>query len=376
MLEDFKMPIAQLRKDIEDVWGRLDVTTIEKRIKDKETQSGEPTFWDDPKKAEKVLSEIKMLKNRIEPWRDLIAQMDDLDATYELAEESGDEDLTAEVESQYNDANAKYEKLSILNLLSDEVDKNDAFVTIHAGAGGTEACDWASMLMRMYIRWAERRGYKVETVDLLEAEGGIKSATLQIHGDYAFGYMKGEAGVHRLVRISPFDANARRHTSFTSVYVFPVLDDSIEVEIRPEDLRVDTYRAGGAGGQHVNKTDSAVRFTHIPTGIVVAYQTERSQTMNRATCMSMLKARLYEYYREEKEKENAKFAQEKKDISWGNQIRSYVFQPYTMVKDHRTRYSIGNIQAVMDGDIDPFIESYLSAKWKGLPMGDDSDDEV
>ncbi|MCQ2981965.1 MAG: peptide chain release factor 2 [Treponemataceae bacterium] len=376
MLEDFKMPIAQLRKDIEDVWGRLDVTTIEKRIKDKENQSGEPTFWDDPKKAEKVLSEIKMLKNRIEPWRDLIAQMDDLDATYELAEESGDEDLTAEVESQYNDANAKYEKLSILNLLSDEVDKNDAFVTIHAGAGGTEACDWASMLMRMYIRWAERRGYKVETVDLLEAEGGIKSATLQIHGDYAFGYMKGEAGVHRLVRISPFDANARRHTSFTSVYVFPVLDDSIEVEIRPEDLRVDTYRAGGAGGQHVNKTDSAVRFTHIPTGIVVACQTERSQTMNRATCMSMLKARLYEYYREEKEKENAKFAQEKKDISWGNQIRSYVFQPYTMVKDHRTRYSIGNIQAVMDGDIDPFIESYLSAKWKGLPMGDDSDDEV
>ncbi len=376
MLEDFKMPIAQLKKDIDDVWGRLDVTTIEKRIKDKEEQSGEPTFWDDPKKAEKVLSEIKMLKNRIEPWRDLIAQMDDLDATYELAEESGDEDLTAEVESQYNDANAKYEKLSILNLLSDEVDKNDAFVTIHAGAGGTEACDWASMLMRMYIRWAERRGYKVETVDLLEAEGGIKSATLQIHGDYAFGYMKGEAGVHRLVRISPFDANARRHTSFTSVYVFPVLDDSIEVEIRPEDLRVDTYRAGGAGGQHVNKTDSAVRFTHIPTGIVVACQTERSQTMNRATCMSMLKARLYEYYREEKEKENAKFAQEKKDISWGNQIRSYVFQPYTMVKDHRTRYSVGNIQGVMDGDIDPFIESYLSAKWKGLPMGDDSDDEV
>ncbi len=376
MLEDFKMPIANLKNDINEVWSRLDVTTIEKRIADKEAQSGEPTFWDDPKKAEKVLSDIKMLKNRIEPWRDLIAQMEDLDATYELAEESGDDDLTAEVEAQYNDANAKYEKLSILNLLSDEVDKNDAFVTIHAGAGGTEACDWASMLMRMYIRWAERRGYKVETVDLLEAEGGIKSATLQIHGDYAFGYMKGEAGVHRLVRISPFDANARRHTSFTSVYVFPVLDDSIEVEIRPEDLRVDTYRAGGAGGQHVNKTDSAVRFTHIPTGIVVACQTERSQTMNRATCMSMLKARLYEYYREEKEKENAKFAQEKKDISWGNQIRSYVFQPYTMVKDHRTRYSIGNIQAVMDGDIDPFIESYLSAKWKGLPMGDDTGDDL
>lgn len=301
--------------------------------------------------------------------------MDDIEATYELALESGDEELSAEVEKLYNESKEKYEKQSILNLLSDEVDKNDAFVTIHAGAGGTEACDWASMLSRMYIRWAERRGYKVETVDVLEAEGGIKSMTLQISGDYVFGYLKGEAGVHRLVRISPFDANARRHTSFTSVYVFPVLDDSIEVEVRPEDLRVDTYRAGGAGGQHVNKTDSAVRFTHIPTGIVVACQTERSQIMNRQTAMSMLKARLYEYYRAEKEKENAKFAQEKKDISWGNQIRSYVFQPYTMVKDLRTRYESGNIQSVMDGNLDPFIEAYLSAKWKGIPL-DVSDEDM
>ncbi len=301
--------------------------------------------------------------------------MDDIEATYELALESGDEELSAEVEKLYNESKEKYEKQSILNLLSDEVDKNDAFVTIHAGAGGTEACDWASMLRRMYIRWAERRGYKVETVDVLEAEGGIKSMTLQISGDYVFGYLKGEAGVHRLVRISPFDANARRHTSFTSVYVFPVLDDSIEVEVRPEDLRVDTYRAGGAGGQHVNKTDSAVRFTHIPTGIVVACQTERSQIMNRQTAMSMLKARLYEYYRAEKEKENAKFAQEKKDISWGNQIRSYVFQPYTMVKDLRTRYESGNIQSVMDGNLDPFIEAYLSAKWKGIPL-DVSDEDM
>ena len=225
----------------------------------------------------------------------------------------------------------------------------------------------------MYIRWAERRGYKVETLDCLEAEGGLKSVTLQINGDYVYGYLKSEAGVHRLVRISPFDSNARRHTSFSSVYVFPVLDDSIEVEVRPEDLRVDTYRSGGAGGQHVNKTDSAVRFTHIPTGIVVSCQTERSQTMNRATAMNMLKARLYEYYRQEKEKENAKFAQEKKDIAWGSQIRSYVFQPYTMVKDLRTRHETGNIQAVMDGDIDQFIESYLAAKWKGLPLDDGED---
>ena len=229
------------------------------------------------------------------------------------------------------------------------------------------------MLSRMYTRWAERRGFKIETVDILEAEGGIKSVTFQIDGEYAYGYLKAEAGIHRLVRISPFDANARRHTSFSSVFVFPVLDDSIEVEIRPEDLRVDTYRAGGKGGQHVNKTDSAVRFTHLPTGIVVACQSERSQIFNRQACMSMLKAKLYEYYREQKEKENSKFATEKKDIGWGNQIRSYVFQPYTMVKDHRTKCESGNIQAVMDGDIDQFIESYLKAKWSGAPM-DDTDD--
>lgn len=298
---------------------------------------------------------------------------EDLETLYELAEESGDASLESEISDLYDKTKADFEKYSILNLLSDEVDKNNAFLSIHAGAGGTEACDWAQMLCRMYIRWAERRGYKVETLDCLEAEGGLKSVTLQINGDYVYGYLKSEAGVHRLVRISPFDSNARRHTSFSSVYVFPVLDDSIEVEVRPEDLRVDTYRSGGAGGQHVNKTDSAVRFTHIPTGIVVSCQTERSQTMNRATAMNMLKARLYEYYRQEKEKENAKFAQEKKDIAWGSQIRSYVFQPYTMVKDLRTRHETGNIQAVMDGDIDQFIESYLAAKWKGLPLDDGED---
>ncbi len=319
------------------------------------------------------MGEIKFLKNRIEPWRKLIAQMDDIQALYEMAEEEGDSSLEDEIASEMESAQKTYDNLSILNLLSDEVDKNGAFLTIHAGAGGTEACDWAQMLCRMYSRWCERRGFKMETVDILEAEGGIKSITLQISGDYVYGYLKSEAGIHRLVRISPFDANARRHTSFSSVYVFPVLDDTIEVDIRPEDLRVDTYRSGGAGGQHVNKTDSAVRFTHLPTGIVVACQTERSQTMNRQIAMNMLRARLYEYYKAEKEKENSKFAGEKKDISWGNRIRSYVFCPYTMVKDHRTKYETGNIQAVMDGDIDQFIDSYLSAKWKGLPMGDDEE---
>ncbi len=350
--------------------GVFDPDGVKAKIAEKEALTLEPGFWENTSRAEKVMSDIKILKNRVEPWQELVSSVEDLETLYELAAESGDESLEPEIKKHFEEASGMYEKLSILNLLSDEVDKNGAFLTIHAGAGGTEACDWAQMLCRMYSRWAERKGYKVETVDMLEAEGGIKSVTLQITGDYVYGYLKSEAGIHRLVRISPFDSNARRHTSFSSVYVFPVLDDTIEVEIRPEDLRVDTYRAGGAGGQHVNKTDSAVRFTHLPTGIVVACQSERSQTMNRATAMSMLKARLYEYYKAEKEKENSKFAQEKKDISWGNQIRSYVFQPYTMVKDHRTKYEMGNIQAVMDGDIEPFIETYLASKWKGLPLDD------
>ncbi|NLM01564.1 MAG: peptide chain release factor 2 [Treponema sp.] len=375
MIEDYKIPITTLKENVLDVWGRLDVDDIESQIAKKEEMSAQADFWDNPAKAEKVLSNIKILKNRIEPWRKLVSAMDDLEALYELAIESGDSSMEDEIKAEYDANNETYEKLSILNLLSGEVDKNDCYLTVHAGAGGTEACDWASMLSRMYTRWAERRGYKVEVLDLLEAEGGVKSMTMQISGEYAYGYAKSEVGIHRLVRISPFDSNARRHTSFASVYVFPVLDDSIEVEIRPEDLRVDTYRAGGAGGQHVNKTDSAIRFTHLPTGIVVACQTERSQIMNRTTAMNMLKARLYEHYRQEKEKENSKFAQEKKDISWGNQIRSYVFQPYTMVKDLRTRHESGNIQAVMDGDIDPFIDSFLAAKWKGISLNTSAEEE-
>lgn len=321
------------------------------------------------------MSQIRKLKSRVEPWRKIIADMDDIDAMYELAVESGEQSEEDEVRAMYDAAKEQFEKLNILNLLSGEVDQNDAFLTVHAGAGGTEACDWAYMLSRMYLRWAERHGYKTEVMDELEAEGGIKSITIQISGDFVYGYLKGEGGIHRLVRISPFDANARRHTSFASVYVYPVLDDTIEVDIKPEDLRVDTYRAGGKGGQHVNKTDSAVRFTHIPTGIVVACQTERSQIMNRQSCMNMLKARLYEYYREQKEKENSKFAAEKKDISFGSQIRSYVFCPYTMVKDHRTKFSVGNIQGVMDGDLDEFMNSYLVAKWKGLSMDGSADDD-
>ncbi len=356
--------------------GVFDVPAIENKIAEKEALTAAPDFWSNPSKAEKVMTDIKALKNRIEPWRELVAAAEDMETLYELGIESGDQSTENELKEMYEAAKERYEKQSIMNLLDGEVDRNDAFLEIHAGAGGTEACDWAQMLCRMYTRWAERSGYKTEILDMLEAEGGIKSVSIKISGEYVYGYLKSEAGIHRLVRISPFDSNARRHTSFSSVYVFPVLDDSIQVDIRPEDLRVDTYRSGGAGGQHVNKTDSAVRFTHLPTGIVVACQSERSQTMNRATAMSMLRARLYEYYRAEKEKENAKFASEKKDISWGNQIRSYVFQPYTMVKDHRTKCECGNIQAVMDGSIDQFIEAYLAAKWKGLSLDPSDDSEV
>lgn len=355
--------------------GAFDSEAVKKRIAEKEAVAGDEGFWNDPKKAEKLLSEIKKLKNRIEPWEALIADIEDIQTLYELTQEAGDADnadSVQEIDTSLRALRDRFEKLNTLALLSDEVDGNDAFLTVHAGAGGTEACDWARMLARMYLRWAERRGFSVETLDELEADEGLKSITLQVSGDYAYGFLKSETGVHRLIRISPFDANARRHTSFSSVYVFPVLDDTIEVNIRPEDLRVDTYRAGGAGGQHVNKTDSAVRLTHLPTGIVVACQNERSQISNRATAMSMLKARLYEYYRNEKEKENAKFAAEKKGISWGNQIRSYIFQPYTMVKDHRTKHETGNIQAVMDGDIDGFIEDFLKKQWANQLMEEDS----
>jgi peptide chain release factor 2 len=333
------------------------------RIAEIEARAGEPGFWNDQSGAEKAMGELKVLRNRYEPWKALHAGVEDLWTLYDLAQEAKDEDEAPVIEAEFKDLSGRYERQNVYELMGGEVDRNGCFLTIHSGAGGTEACDWSQMLYRMYLRWAERKGFAVEEVDRLEPEGGIKSATCRIDGDYAYGYLKGESGVHRLVRISPFDANARRHTSFASAYIFPVIDDTIEVDIRPEDLRVDTYRSGGAGGQHINKTDSAVRFTHLPTGIVAACQNERSQINNRQIAMSMLKARLYEYYRQEKERENEKFAQEKKDISWGNQIRSYVFQPYTMVKDYRTKTEAGNIQAVMDGDIDLFIEEYLRFVW-------------
>jgi peptide chain release factor 2 len=345
--------------------GVFDSAAIGKRIADKEALTAEPGFWNDGARAGRIMTEIKQLRDRLDTWTRLKADSEALDDVLRMARDEGDESMEADIRSSFKDVSERFDKATILELLSGEADRSGAFLTIHAGTGGTEACDWASMLLRMYTRWAERRKFKADVIDLLEVEGGVKSATIEIDGDYAYGYLKGESGVHRLVRISPFDANARRHTSFASVYIFPVLDDSIEIDIKPEDLRIDTYRSGGAGGQKVNKTDSAVRMTHLPTGIVVTCQNERSQYKNKDVAMSVLKSRLYEHYRLEKEKDNARFASEKKEIAWGSQIRSYVFQPYTMVKDHRNKFSVGNVQAVMDGDIDPFIESFMRWRWQG-----------
>ncbi|MCL2806389.1 MAG: peptide chain release factor 2 [Treponema sp.] len=364
LLSELGAPVNDLFKKINETWGVFEDASFAQKIAELEAKTAEPGFWNDSENVEKTMASLKGLKNRYEPWKALCDEIADLQTLFELAMEANDESESSGIENSLKKLTARYEKQNIFELMAGEMDKNACFLTVHSGAGGTEACDWSQMLYRMYLRWAEQKGFTVEEVDRQEAEGGIKSATCKVEGDYAYGYLKGESGIHRLVRISPFDSNARRHTSFASVYLFPVIDDTIEVEIKPEDLRVDTYRAGGAGGQHVNKTDSAVRFTHLPTGIVVACQNERSQIKNRAIAMSILKARLYEHYRQEKEKENAKFSQEKKDISWGNQIRSYVFQPYTMVKDYRTKAEKGNIQAVMDGDIDPFIEEYLRFAWQ------------
>lgn len=287
-------------------------------------------------------------------------QITDLHGLLEMAVEEDEEDLLLEISNSTKEINKTISELELSTMLNGEYDRSNVYLTIHPGAGGTESQDWADMLLRMYVRWAEKSGYKVEFLELQDGdEAGIKSATIYIAGENAFGYLRSEKGVHRLVRISPFDASGRRHTSFASVDIVPEIEDSIEIEIRPEDLKIDTYRSGGAGGQHVNKTESAIRITHIPTGIVVACQNERSQFQNRDRAMKMLKAKLHEYYRQQQEAKMAQIKGEYTEIAWGNQIRSYVFCPYTMVKDHRTEAENGNVQAVMDGDLNPFIEAYL-----------------
>ena len=317
-------------------------------------------FWDNQDKAREVIAESNRLKGWVEPWKKLDGKASDLVELGALLETESDDDLEAEWLAEVEETERQSQALEVRTMLQGPDDHRSALLTVHPGAGGLESQDWAGMLTRMYTRWAERRGYSVNVLDMQRGEeAGIKSATLEVSGEDAYGYLKAEKGVHRLVRISPFDAQSRRHTSFASVFVYPEVDDEIEIEIDESDLRIDTFRASGAGGQHVNKTDSAIRITHVPTGIVVSCQQERSQHKNRATAMKMLKAGLYERALEEKEKEKAEIEATKTEIGWGNQIRSYVFQPYTMVNDHRTELKIGDVNKVMDGDLDPFIEAFL-----------------
>ncbi|AGT33453.1 peptide chain release factor 2 [Geobacillus genomosp. 3] len=322
-------------------------------------------FWDDQKAAQAVISEANVLKDLVGQFESLQERFENLEVTYELLKEEPDDELQNELVAEAKQLTKDFSEFELQLLLNEPYDKNNAILELHPGAGGTESQDWASMLLRMYTRWAEKKGFKVETLDYLPGEeAGVKSVTLLIKGHNAYGYLKAEKGVHRLVRISPFDASGRRHTSFVSCEVVPEMDDNIEIEIRPEELKIDTYRSSGAGGQHVNTTDSAVRITHVPTGIVVTCQSERSQIKNREKAMNMLKAKLYQKKLEEQQAELAELRGEQKEIGWGSQIRSYVFHPYSLVKDHRTNVEVGNVQAVMDGEIDVFIDAYLRAKLK------------
>lgn len=325
-----------------------------------EKQVAEPNFWDNPEAAQQIMQQITGLRSKIDKFNGLKTMVEDAETLYEMAKEENDDSLLEEVKDALTPAMEALEAFELETLLSGKYDRNNAIISIHPGAGGTESQDWADMLYRMYVRWAERRGFGVTLLDYLAGEeAGIKSVTLLIKGEYAFGYLKAEKGVHRLVRISPFDASGRRHTSFAALEVMPEVEQDDDIEIDVKDLKIDTYRSTGAGGQHINTTDSAVRITHLPSGIVVQCQNERSQIQNRATAMKMLTSRLVELKIKEHEQEMASIQGEQQEIGWGSQIRSYVFHPYTMAKDHRTNIEKGNIQAVMDGDIDEFIQGYL-----------------
>ena len=334
-----------------------------------------PDFWNDPEVSQNKMKEVKSLKDDVATYAALSTQYDDIETMIEMGYEENDPELIPEVDQMMKEFVQTYEDIRMKTLLSGEYDRNNAIVSLHAGAGGTESCDWAAMLYRMYTRWADKKGFSVEVLDSLDGEeAGIKSITFQVNGENAYGYLKSEKGVHRLVRISPFNAAGKRQTSFVSCDVMPDIEEDVDVEIREEDIRIDTFRSSGAGGQHINKTSSAIRITHFPTGIVVQCQNERSQHMNKDKAMQMLKAKLYLLKQEENAAKAAGIRGEVTDIGWGNQIRSYVMQPYTMVKDHRTGVESGNVDAVMDGNIDPFINGYLKWQSLGCPKNMDNDD--
>ena len=363
MLEDLKPTLNDLGEKLDQMRISLEIPAKEEKIAELEYKMGEPSFWDDAAAAQKLNQELAALKGGVDTYKELMAKYEDAETLYEMGIEEGDASMEDDIRAELDLIAEGLETLQLEVLLSGDYDANDAILTLHAGAGGTEAQDWTQMLLRMYGRWAERHGFTVETADLQPGdEAGVKSATLFIKGHNAYGFLKSEKGVHRLVRISPFDSQARRHTSFSACDVMPEIDDAVEVPINMDDVRVDYYRASGAGGQHINKTSSAVRMTHEPTGIVVQCQNERSQLQNKEQCMKMLRAKLFELEQEKKEEEIAKLEGVQQKIEWGSQIRSYVFQPYTMVKDVRTNAETGNVQAVMDGEIDPFIRAYLNAK--------------
>ncbi|HCW04545.1 MAG TPA: peptide chain release factor 2 [Clostridium sp.] len=352
--------VAHMKETLEEMRASLDLAGLEKRILELDNYMQEPGFWDDGSKAQDITMESKRLKDKLERFNSVFTGVEDLEVLLEMIKESDDEDSVREAEMELKRLEEEIEQFRIETLLSGEYDTNNAILTLHAGAGGTDAQDWTDMLLRMYTRWAEKKGYSLETLDYLPGdEAGIKGVTISVKGEYAYGYLKAEKGIHRLVRISPFNANGKRQTSFASVEVLPELTESQDIDIKGDDLKIDTYRAGGAGGQHVNKTESAIRITHLPTGIVVQCQNERSQHSNKEQAMAMLKAKLTELMVRAHKEKIEDLTGDLKEIGWGSQIRSYVFQPYTMVKDHRTGAENGNVGSVMDGDLDLFINEYL-----------------
>lgn len=361
-LDQIKYDLGQYDRPMKDLEEALNLNEKKEQIKQLDKQMEAPSFWDDIENSSKVIKESKNIKDTISAYEGLREQLEDIETMLEMGYEENDPELVPEIQAMMKSFEKQFDEMRISTLLSGEYDENDAILTLHAGAGGTESCDWAGMLYRMYSKWAEKRGYKAEVLDFLDGdEAGIKSITVQISGKNAYGYLKSEKGVHRLVRISPFNAAGKRQTSFASCDVLPDIEEDVTVDIAEEDLKIDTYRASGAGGQHINKTDSAIRITHIPTGVVVQCQNERSQHKNKDKAMKMLKAKLYIMKQQENLEKISDLRGEVKEIGWGNQIRSYVMQPYTLVKDHRTNEEIGNVQSVLDGNLDPFMNAYLKS---------------